>query len=60
MTGMPALGGELHDSPISQGLPNRWVTMIAFVRGERHARMVSAVTLQVRGSTSAKTGIAPW
>ena len=27
---------------------------------ERALRSCSAVTLQVRGSTSAKTGIAPW
>jgi hypothetical protein len=36
------------------------VTTIAFVRGLRRASMVRAVTLRVAGSTSAKTGIAPW
>ncbi len=45
---------------MSHGLPNRCVTMIAFVRSVMRAAIVSAVTLPVRGSTSANTGIAPW
>ncbi len=47
-------------SSIWHGLPNRWVTMMAFVRGVIRASIVSAVTFIVTGSTSAKTGMAPW
>ena len=46
-------------SSISHGLPNRWVTTMALVRVLRHGSIVFAVTFQVPGSTSAKTGIAP-
>src|SRR4051812_30671950 len=45
---------------ISTGQPNRCVTRIARVRSVMHGAIVSAVTLQVRGSTSAKTGTADW
>ena len=45
---------------MSHGLPNRWVTTMARVRSLKQGSIVAAVTLQVAGSTSAKTGIAPW
>ena len=45
---------------MSHGLPNRCVTTMARVRSLKPAAMVAAVTLPVAGSTSAKTGIAPW
>ena len=34
--------------------------MMARVRSEMRSSMVSAVTFMVTGSTSAKTGMAPW
>ena len=34
--------------------------MMALVRGESRAAIVSAVTFSVTGSTSANTGMAPW
>src|SRR5204863_6706113 len=40
-------------------LPNRWTAMTAFVAGVSAARTVSAVTQNVAGSTSQKTGRAP-
>ena len=45
--------------PISHGLPKRCVTIIPFVRSLILAATVSAVTLSVFGSTSAKTGTTP-
>jgi hypothetical protein len=45
---------------MATGLPKRWVTMTALVRSVIRAAIVSAVTLPVSGSTSAKTGIRPW
>ena len=40
-------------------LPNRWTTITAFVRGVSARRTVSAVTQNVSGSMSQKTGRAP-
>jgi hypothetical protein len=40
-------------------LPNRWTAMTAFVSRVIAARTVSAVTVNVSGSTSQKTGRAP-
>src|SRR3954465_5449322 len=40
-------------------LPNRWTAMIALVFGVSAALTVSAVTQNVSGSTSQKTGVAP-
>ena len=65
--GPRGLGGVLeHRQPqraelsrIGATLPNRCTAMIAFVRGVRAARTVSAVTQNVCGSTSQKTGTAP-
>src|SRR5262249_26364823 len=43
----------------SHGQPPRCTAMIAFVRGDRTALIVSAVIVWLTGSTSEKTGIAP-
>ena len=45
---------------MSQGLPKRCVTAMAFVLSVIRASSVSAVTFSVTGSTSAKTGMTPW
>ncbi len=60
ITGMPLESASCMIAVMSHGEPKRWVTMIALVRSLRRSSIVSAVTLQVIGSTSANTGIAPW
>ena len=46
-------------SATGQTLPKRWTAITAFVRGVSAALTVSAVTQNVSGSTSQKTGPAP-
>ncbi len=46
-------------SSIGAGLPRRWTTKTARVRGERALSTEAAVTLSVSGETSASTGTAP-
>ena len=59
ITGMPCLSPTALMPMTSQGLPKRWVAMIAFVRLVMRAATASGVTFRVTGSTSAKIGIAP-
>ena len=60
MTGMPFEAARLLIASISQGLPKRCVTIIAFVRALSIGSIVFAVTFHVLGSTSANTGTAAW
>ncbi len=58
-TQRPRLQASSRIGRMSTGMPNSGVTTMARVRGVISRAIVRAVTLMVRGSTSANTGTPP-
>ena len=58
-TDQPSAAASLWIGPRSAGVPAWWTTSTRRVRRVCTRATVSAVTLSVAGSTSAKTGVAP-